>query len=295
MMKKFIQEPLLHFAILGAMIFTGYSLVGERDTMQPDSIVVTTGKIGNLAALFERTWQRPPTRQELDGLIQDHVREEVFYREGVALGLDRDDTVIRRRIRQKMDFIIEDMSAQADPGDEVLQDYLQQHAEQFHIAPQFSFRQIYLNPQQRGDAIVDDAENLLAELNQEAGTIDPATLGDRLMLEPAYRELPLHQVSRLFGEEFAEALSSLSAGEWRGPVRSGYGLHLVRIDERLEGRLPELAEVRDSVLREWDNSRRSEAREQFYQSLLERYSVVIEAPQSSADDDAGVRTAGADQ
>lgn len=280
-MRNFLKEPLLHFCILGAVIFIAYGLINERVAVQPDSIVVTQGRIENLAALFQRTWQRPPTQQELDGLIRDHVREEVFYREGMAMGLDQDDTVIRRRIRQKMDFIVEDMSAPDDPGDEELQDYLQQHAEQFRIAPQFSFRQIYLNPEQHGEALREDAEKLLADLQQGSQTEDPASLGDRIMLEPFYQTLPLPQVSRLFGEDFAAALAELPAAAWQGPVMSGYGIHLVKIEERIDGRLPELAEVRASVLREWDNARRSEARDKFYQNLLERYSVVIEQPQAN--------------
>jgi hypothetical protein len=257
--------------------------MGEQDTAAADSIVVTPGKIENLAALFQRTWQRPPTTQELDGLIRDYVREEVLYREGMAMGLDQDDTVIRRRIRQKMDFIVEDMSAQADPGDEVLQNYLQQHAEQFRVAPQFSFQQIYLNPERHGTAMLSDANDLLAMLQHNGAAADPATLGDSIMLEPAYRALPLHQVNRLFGEEFAETLAGLPAATWQGPVKSGYGVHLVKIDERIEGRLPPLAEVRASVLREWDNARRGESREKFYQGLLERYSVIIEPPQANSD------------
>jgi hypothetical protein len=290
-MRNFLKEPLLHFFILGAAIFAAYQLVGKGAAVTPDSIVVTPGKIENLAALFQRTWQRPPAREELDGLIQDYVREEVLYREGMAMGLDQDDTVIRRRIRQKMDFIVEDMTAQADPGDEQLQKYLQQHADQFRVPPQFSFQQIYLNPEKHGNALLQDAEKLLAGLQQTPDSSDPATLGDSIMLEPAYQQLALQQVSRLFGEDFATALDGLPAGSWQGPVQSGYGVHLVKIDERIDGRLPELAEVRASVLREWDNARRSEAGEKFYQSLLQRYSVVIEQPQASTEIDIGMRKA----
>jgi hypothetical protein len=275
-MKRILREPLLHFLLLGTVIFAAYGLVSKRGSNEPGKIVISEGQIAAMAEGFTRTWRRPPTRDELEGLIKDRVQEEVYCREAMALGLDKEDTVIRRRLRQKMEFVSDDIAALAEPSDEELSTYLKAHADTFGVQRQFTFSQVYLNPERHGENLVQDTAELLAQLQKPGDHVDLSELGDSFMLEHKFQSLPASEIVRQFGENFAARLGELSLGQWSGPVESGYGIHLVRVSERTEGRLPELAEVRDAVRREWANTRRLEANEKFYQELLKRYAVTIQ-------------------
>jgi hypothetical protein len=267
---------LLHFLVLGTAIFAAYGFVSKRGSNEPGKILISEGQIAAMAEGFARTWRRPPTRDELEGLIKDRVQEEVYCREAMALGLDKDDTVIRRRLRQKMEFVSDDIAALAEPSDEELSTYLKAHADTFGVQRQFTFSQVYLNPERHGENLARDTGQLLAQLQQAGDRADVSELGDSFLLEHKFQSLPTSEVVKQFGEKFAAKLSEVSPGQWQGPLESGYGLHLVWISERMEGRLPELAEVRDAVRREWGTARRLESNENFYQELLKRYTVTIE-------------------
>jgi hypothetical protein len=276
-MKRLLREPLVHFVVLGAMIFCGYSLLNRDGVSAPGRIVITQGQIDAMMVGFTRTWQRPPTREEMAGLIRDRVQEEVYYREALALGLDRDDVVIRRRLRQKMEFVSHDPVANAEPSDEELQAYLKAHAGAFTTGPRFSFRQVYLNPQRHGRNLARDAQRLLVRLRQ-AGPRVPAELsGDSLMMEPSFDGASKREVTSLFGEKFAAALEDIPTGQWQGPVKSGYGVHLVFLSERAQSGLPPLAEAREAVRRQWADAQQRAAADRFYQELLRKYVVTIEA------------------
>jgi len=278
-MKKLMREPLVHFLLLGAAIFAAYSLVSKGTRGEPGKIVVTQGQLASMREGFTRTWQRPPTGEELEGLIRDRVREEVYYREAMALGLDKDDLIIRRRLRQKMEFVSDDIAAQAQPTDAELGAYLTAHPDSFRVEQRFTFSQVYLNPKKHGAHLARDAAQLLAQLNQPGVRADASALGDSFLLEHQFAAVPASEVGKQFGEDFAAKLGAISPGQWQGPVESGYGVHLVLVSERTEGRLPALADVRDAVRREWDNARRLEANETFYRELLKRYTVTIENPE----------------
>ncbi len=282
-MKRLFKEPLLHFLLLGAAIFVAYSLVSKRTSDEPGKIVITQGQIAAMAVGFSRTWQRPPTSEELEGLIRDRVQEEVYCREAMALGLDKDDTVIRRRLRQKLEFVSDDIAAQSEPTEDELSAYLKAHPDPFRVQRQFTFSQVYLNPEKHGENLARDTEQLLAQLKQAGGKADVSALGDSFLLEHRFEAAPTSEVAKQFGEKFAAKLGELSPGQWRGPIESGYGAHLVFVSERTEGRVPALAEVRDAVRREWANARRLEGNEKFYQELLKRYLVTIERPQAAAE------------
>ena len=251
----------------------------SRETSEPGKILITQGRIESLETMFSRTWRRPPSASELEGLIRDYVREEVFAREAVALGLDKDDTIIRRRLRQKLEFISEDVTAHAEPTDEQLQAYLKAHPDTFRGDRRFSFRQLYLDPQRRGANLRRDAAQVLAQLGRPGNKVDPATLGDSLMLENEFKALAASEVVKQFGEKFAASLSEMTTGQWHGPIESGFGVHLVFLSERTDGSLPSLKDVRPAVRREWTNARQMEANEKFYQTLLKRYTVTIERPE----------------
>ncbi|MGH7495806.1 MAG: DUF3604 domain-containing protein [bacterium] len=277
-LKPILREPLVHFLVLGAALFLISDFVSDAGSDRQDRVTVTAGQIDNLVLLFQRTWQRPPTPQELQGLIEDHIQDEIFYREAVALGFDRDDTIIRRRLRQKMELFSEDLASQVEPSDQDLELYLQQNAGKFRQEAVLSFRQIYFKQEGRVDETARKVENLLRELRANPSPGHEATLGDPFLLQSEYERTRVGEVARLFGEEFGAQLLQIEPNQWAGPLSSGYGLHLVLVHERIEDRLPELVEIREVVKREWFAEHRKKSLDAAYQRLRERYTVTVETP-----------------
>lgn len=275
-MKSLLREPLVHFLLIGALLFLVFGLLNDPGGPQSDRIVITPGQIEFLKANFTRTWQREPTEQELQGLVGSYVRDEIFYREALELGLDKDDGVIRRRLKQKLEFMSDDLAGVATPSDEQLRQFLETHPENFRSEPQVAFRHIFLNIDQRGNTIMDDAERLLAELSDAENKIDPDSLGDSLMLQKSFDLSSVRGISRLFGEPFSIDIMKVKPGQWTGPIRSGYGLHLVLVSQKVNGRLPGLEEIREVVGREWSAAHRKELKENIYNKLREKYTVVFE-------------------
>ena len=270
-----LREPLVHFLALGALLFLVFQWWGGGG---PGSsrIVITPGQIDALVVGFTRTWQRPPTERELKGLIDDYVREEIAVREAMAAGLDRDDTVIRRRLRQKLEFIAEDTIDATPATDAELEAWLDAHPDRFRTEPEVSLRQVYVSVDRRGESARADAEALLARLRAAGPDAAIDTLGDRLMLPQELERVSRSDVERLFGERFADAVLEVEPGRWAGPIESGYGLHLVLVRDRVDGRLPSLDEVRPIVEREFMNDRRTRELDAMYDRLLERYRVTVE-------------------
>jgi len=267
---------LIHFLLLGALIFGVYDWMTADAPPQAGQIVITQDQIDNLRIGFTRVWRRDPTPSEADGLIQDFVREEVLAREATTLGLDRDDVVIRRRLRQKMEFITNDLAAPPEPTEAELEAFLAEHPDLFRIESRLTVRQVYLDPRQRRNSMQQDAVQLLAELNQPGSTADFRMLGDATMLNSELVDVRAAEVARQFGDDFARQVEPLQKGRWQGPVTSSYGDHLVFVAARTPGRMPALAEVRELVAREWVDARRRENNEKIYQELLKRYNVTIE-------------------
>jgi hypothetical protein len=282
MLKAIVREPLVHFLLLGLALFLLDAWL--RPASAPagqGEIVVSEARIRSLAQNFSRTWQRPPTREELDGLVASTIREEVFYREALALGLDRDDAIVRRRLQQKMEFVSEEAAALAQPTDDELAAYLKANPDAFRIEPRATFSQIHLDPGKRGAALDADARRLLQKLNAADTPTDPTPLGDVLMLlEPHYGNAAQAEIARLFGSDFADALVKQPVGRWVGPIPSGYGVHLVRVDALTPGGTPTLADVRPLVEREWRNARRTELAKSFYDTLRAKYKVTVRMPEA---------------
>ncbi len=289
-LRAALREPLVHFLALGALLFLVFQWWGGGG---PGSsrIVITPGQIDSLVVGFTRTWQRPPTERELKGLIDDYVREEIAVREAMAAGLDRDDTIIRRRLRQKLEFIAEDTIDATPVNDAELQAWLDANPDTFRTEPEVSLRQVYVSVDRRGEAARRDATALLARLTAAGPDAAIDTLGDRLMLPQELDGAPRSEVARLFGERFAEAVVGAETGRWVGPLESGYGLHLVLVRERVEGRLPALDEVRPVVEREFLNDRRTRELNAMYDRLLERYRVTVERREDEAAADAAAGAA----
>ncbi len=245
MLRRLVTEPLVLFLLLGLALFAVNAILPPASANK--EIQVTEGRIRNLAETYRRTWQRPPTRSELDALIEDFVREEVLVREAFAAGLERDDSVVRRRLRQKLVLLTEEAVAAAQPTDKELADYLSAHPDAFRSEPRFTFSQ------------------------------EP--VGARLsMIEPRYENVAQREVERLFGREFALALAKLPPGEWAGPIASGYGAHRVRIENIVPGGPQPLEAVRPIVEREWRNARRKALGEEMNARLRSQYAVKVAKP-----------------
>jgi hypothetical protein len=274
-MRRWLTEPLLHFLLLGLAIFGAYRLLGPNE-QPPAAIVLTEGIINGQVESFSRTWLRPPTPQEVKELIREYVREEVYYREGMALRLDRDDTVIRRRLKQKLEFVAEAQGIATEPTDEELRAYLEQRRDAYRTDARVSFVHVFLSAERRGNAVAQDAARLLDILQTSNETIDPAALGDPTLLERRFEDVPLRDVAAQFGDAFAARVAEVPVGQWQGPIESSYGMHLVLVGARTDGRSPELGEIRDALRRDWLNERRIAANEAYYQALLQRYTVTIE-------------------
>jgi hypothetical protein len=275
------REPLVHFLLIGAALFLFYDLTREQGIEAPKHIEVNSGQVEQLAANFKRTWMRPPTESELTSLVENHVREEVFYREALVMGLDQNDPMVRRRMRMKLEFILEDLSTE-EVTDDVLTAFLQRHSDKFRTQPQASFQQLYLNPDKRRD-LVAEAETMLTSLNDGAA---PESVGDPTLLPADYRLATQSEIARSFGERFALDVVELTPGDWTGPFYSPYGGHLLKVSERVEARLPALADIRALVEREYLAQRRKEQKNLAYQKLREGYQVTIE-PLKSAQSAAG--------
>jgi hypothetical protein len=279
---NWLKEPLLHFLVLGAVIFGAYlklSPAGPSDS----EIVVSRGQQEHLVTAFTRTWNRPPTPQEFQGIVRDWIREEIAYREGQEMGLDTNDTIIRRRLRQKLELLAEDIVTLAPPTTEELETYRVAHEMDYTVEPQYTLRQVYFSLDRRGDDAYRDAEQALVMLGTDAGMLDPAQVGDPLSLPQRIVGERASSVAATFGREFADALASVQPGVWSGPVRSGYGIHLVLIEDVIPGRVLTLEEAEQDVRRDWENARRIETIDRLYERLAEQYTITIESFDDSGD------------
>ncbi len=269
---------MLHFLLIGGLLFFAYGRLNPADPAG-ERIVVSQAVVDDLARQYQTRWMRPATEQELTGLVEAHVRDEIMFREGVALGLDRDDPVIKRRVRQKLDVMAEEQLARSAPTDADLQAYLTQHAERFARPVRVSFEQIYFD----GSAPVAEVERAATAARAAlARGSKPAALGQPTLLPASVEQLPLDLIARDFGSGFAEQVGLLPIGEWSGPLASSLGAHLVRVSARAPATAPPLDEVRQQVAREWENERRELSREASYRKLRERYAVTIERAAVSA-------------
>ncbi|MCZ6831225.1 MAG: peptidylprolyl isomerase [Gammaproteobacteria bacterium] len=281
--KRLCREPLVHFLSIGAVLFVFYDLTRDLGSEAPNRILVSGSQIELLATNFKRTWMRPPTENELNALVENHLREEVFYREALAMGLDQDDPLVRRRMRMKLEFILEDLSAQ-DVTDEALAGFLQENPDKFRREAQLSFQQVYLNPDKR-KATASDVEQLLVSLNGGAAA---ESVGDATLVPADYSLATQSEIARAFGERFAEDLIKRESGDWIGPIYSGYGAHLVKVSERIDAGQSALADIREWVEREYLVQKRKEQKELAFQRLRENYQITIESLNDKKDARGGV-------
>jgi hypothetical protein len=281
LIRRFLAEPLVQFLIIGGVVVALWNWLDRTPVVNDLQVIeIGPGRITQLHESFSRVWQRPPTQQELDGLIEAFVKEEIFYREGIGMGLDRDDTVLRRRMQQKMEFLMEPREQELDPTEAELQTYLKDNAVAFHVPVRVAFRQIFFDPAKHGDKMQDDVAGLLAVLEEDG--VAPVDAGDPTLLPASLPLMPIDQIARNFGDAFAEAIASVEEGCWSGPLISTFGRHLVLVVDRTEPRDPSLDDIRELVLRDWRSAKRRALAEARYWEMRANYRVTITLPERDA-------------
>ncbi|GMQ75122.1 MAG: peptidylprolyl isomerase [Gammaproteobacteria bacterium] len=270
LLVRLLREPLVHFLAIGALMFAVFAAMNEASEPPPDVIVITPERIDQIAAGFESVWRRKPAEDELDALIEEDVREEVYYREAMALGLDRNDALVRRRLRLKMEFLMDNAANAVDPVAGELEAYFAANEELYQLEPRLAFEQIYLGESPSPEIIA----RSLSVLQSDPAT-DPFTLGERTLLPAQLGLSPADVVFGVFGRGFFERLAELPPRVWAGPVASTYGVHLVRILDGLPARAPRLEEVRKDVLRDWKTAKQGEIRDRDYAARRTRFTVEI--------------------
>ena len=267
---RLLREPFLHFLIIGSLLFVLFRVVSGPAPVPVNTIVITPERVTQLASGFEAVRKRPPTDDELHILVDSFVREEVYYREALALGLERDDTVIRRRLQQKMEFLTDAGAELLQPQAGELEDYYQANVARFQEPPAIALTQVFLGQKPAPDRI---AEALVAL--RSGNETDPSSWGESTLLPPELRLSTRTEIDGMFGAGFFDGLMQMPVEYWDGPIQSGYGLHLVRIDERLPARIPLLDDVRDPIEREWRSEKMKELHQLVYARLLQGYTVVM--------------------
>ena len=294
-MKAFIKEPLFHFLLIGAVLFLIFKVYDDPAGSQSSQIIITDGQIAFLKANYARTRQRTPSKEEEQGLIDSYVREEILYREALALGFDKDDSVIRNRLRQKMDLMSDELAGIAVPTDGQLQQFLENNSEKFRTEPQIAFRHIFVDIAHRGIAAEDEAERILSLLSDEGDRTNPETLGDRLMQPKSFGLTRVSEIAKLFGKPFSLELTKLTPRQWTGPIQSGYGLHLIFLTDYVADSLPKLDEIRGTVEWEWSAANKKELKENIYNELRKKYTVEFERSANGVRNRQAVSTAQAAQ
>ena len=273
---KLLRDPFLHFLVVGVVMFGGYELInrGETDPPATDPVHIGEGDIRWLKETFANQWQRPPTEDELRGLVASFLEEELFAREAKALGLDQNDTIVRRRLAQKLEFLIGDTSRIVEPADAELRRFYDTNAERFGVEARVSFTQLFFNPEKRQHA-ESDARAALVSISG-MGTDGAAAIGDPILLENEFHEVDEQTVAKMFGADFARAIFLLRPGSWAGPVKSGYGVHLVRVTNLSPATVLSFEEVRPKVLEEWRHQQQTQAKAVYLSKLREKYGVVLD-------------------
>jgi hypothetical protein len=283
--KELLSEPLVHFVALGCALFGAYAWL-ERDRggeASAQEIRLTLDDLAQLMLVFESKWRRPPTQDEFNALVEDRVREDILYREALALGLDKGDTIVKRRMAQKMKFLAEDLAAAREPTTDELRSWFAQNSALFAMPARQSFRHLYFSVDRRGERARDDAARALTELADQPQTSElAAALADSFMFQDYYADRTPQAIAREFGPEFAQGVAQLAPGTWQGPLASGYGWHLVFVDTVIPGRVPAFEEVEQEVETAWLGEQKAAAWQKGYEEMRAEYTVLLPVPAGDA-------------
>jgi len=285
--SKLLREPLLHFILVGAALFLIFYITVDRSNFNQskDIIVISTSDIDRLSYLFEKTWSRQPNDSELRGIVDGYLEEEVLYREAIMLGLDKDDTVVRRRMRQKMEFFVNDLTEQTEPTEKQLKEYLVKNKDKYRTESRLSFKQIFFKPDKDSEDISNRIINIKDNLNQQSKSSKyTKNIGDATMLPVELEKTSISEIDSQFGRRFSDKLSELDQNRWEGPIESAYGFHLIFLEEKTEGYDPGLSEIHSEVERDWKYSLQKELEQEYFRKKLDQYQVQIKWPDKTSNE-----------
>ena len=279
--KRWLREPLLHFLLLGVVLFAAYAYThrGRGGVESSRQIALGLDELRQMDMYFESQWHRQPTPAEFQAMVEDRVREEVLYREALAMGLDKDDTIVKRRMAQKMQFLAEDVAAAHEPSTAELKAWFEKNSNKFALPSRYSFRHLYFSPDKRGKSAQDDAAKALAKIGGQPEDSKLAiSLADPFMFQDYYGDRAPEALAKEFGPQFVVALEKLKPGSWQGPIESGYGWHLVYVDTVIPGRIPAFEEIEPDLKTAWLGEQKQQAWQKAYQAMRAKYSVLLPPP-----------------
>jgi peptidyl-prolyl cis-trans isomerase C len=280
-LKRWLREPLLHFLLIGIAVFAVYAYThrGRGGVESSRQIAVSLDELRQMEMYFESQWHRPPAPNEFQAMVEDKVREEVLYREALAMGLDKDDTIVKRRMAQKMQFLSEDVAAAHEPSTAELKTWFEKNSTRFALPSRYGFRHLYFSPDKRGKNAQEDAARALARISgQPEDSKLAVSLPDRFMFQDYYGDRAPEALAKEFGPQFVVALEKLKPGSWQGPIESGYGWHLVYVDAVIPGRIPAFEEIEPDVKTAWLGEQKQQSWRKAYQEMRARYAVLLPAP-----------------
>ena len=279
--KRWLREPLLHFLLIGITVFAVYAYAhrGRGGFESSRQITLSVDELGQMDMYFESQWHRQPTPAEFQAMVEDKVREEVLYREALAMGLDKDDTIVKRRMAQKMQFLAEDVAAAHEPSTEELKAWFEKNSNKFALPSRYSFRHLYFSPDKRGKNAQEEAAKTLAKIaGQPEDSKLAVSLSDRFMFQDYYGDRAPEALAKEFGPQFVVALEKLKPGSWQGPIESGYGWHLVYVDTVIPGRIPAFEEIEPDVKTAWLGEQKATAWQKAYAEMRAKYIVLLPVP-----------------
>ena len=277
-LTRLLREPLFHFVVLGGLLFAAsYFMEPGRSRVEPTKqIQLTVDDLRQLDLLFQSQWRRPPTSEEFARLVESKVQEEVLYREGLAMGLDKDDTIVKRRMAQKMQFLAEDVAAAREPTAAELKAWYEKNNENFALPSRVSFRHLYFSPDRRGQRAHDDASMALGAIAGQPGDSPrAAALADPFMFQAYYGDRTPDQLAKEFGPTFARAVEQVKPGSWQGPLESGYGWHVVFVDSVTPGRVQAFEEIEPDVKTAWLADQKQRGWRKAYEAMRAKYTVAL--------------------
>jgi peptidyl-prolyl cis-trans isomerase C len=289
-LRRWLREPLVQFLLIGTVLFLGYQALHPNPGALSTRIELTQDDLRQMSVAWLAQGRPAPTPEQMRSLIDIRIREEILYREALALGLDKEDTIVRRRLAQKMEFLFEDVSTLREPTREELKAWFEKNSDRFALHPRASFRHLYFSPDRRGARAREDAARALDKLRGKPATAqEGAALADRFMFQDYYPDRSFDEMAKLFGPRFAQALLQQPSGSWQGPIESGYGWHLVWVDSLTPSHVPAFEEAEAEAKTEWIADQRAESRRRAYEAMRARYEVVL--PGSARQDVSAAGTA----
>jgi parvulin-like peptidyl-prolyl isomerase len=276
-MRRVLREPLLHFLMIGGALFIAYAIFHKTQIPSPPTtrIEITKGDADQIRQAWQMQWKRLPTKEELDGLIAGEIRERILSQEAMKLGLDQDDPIVRRRLAQKLEFLLQDVATLHEPTEDDLAGYFAKNRSTYTIPARLTFSHIYFSTTKHPDA-EKDAKGALLRLQQDNVEAVTAAFGDPFLLDVQVQDKSLPEIEQMFGREFSLAVAALPSGDWQGPVRSTYGWHLVKVATRSEPRVPTLVEVRERVQKDLAEEQRRKTNDEAFERLKARYVIVVQ-------------------